>query len=245
MEFFHIPTPEWWEASEGPIVGDMFEGVYAPNINSGLLTEMRVMGGMKVASTGHDHVNDWCGTWYGISLCYGGGVGYTTYGRTGWNRRARLFEVYESGRIASWKRLDDDAFSMIDMQDLTGVRPLEEFCEASAPSSCPNGCAMWDDLSSDFNTRSQSAVNGKWYDGVGPNNRCCARPYYDQDSGPWCFCRGTAETSAGSSWGHCSSGLDAATEKRGTEGIQHFVEGNPCDFPLKPGATVPAYCLGK
>ena len=135
------------------------------------------------------------------------GVGYTTYGRTGWNRRARFFEVFEDGRVNSWKRLDDDAFSKIDEQELSDATPdapTEEFCEWGHPSYCSNGCALWNDLVSDFNTRSQSVVDAKWYLGVGPSSRCCSQPYYDQGNSPWCYCRGTADESAGAAWEFCS-----------------------------------------
>ena len=43
--FMHIPTPEFFDAAQGEIVGDMFEQVAAPRVNSGLLTEMRTRGG--------------------------------------------------------------------------------------------------------------------------------------------------------------------------------------------------------
>ena len=157
LSFMHIPPPEYWDASEGEIVGEMQEAVYAANVNSGLLTEMRTRGDVKLMTVGHDHVNDFCGVWQGINLCYGGGMGYTTYGRADWARRARVFELYEGGEIVSYKRLDNAEFSKIDEQQLFG-EPLV--------------------LKSS-----------------GPVNR-------------------------------------------------HFVEGNPCDLPLKPGALeLPVKCL--
>jgi hypothetical protein len=53
----------------------------------------------KVMTVGHDHVNDYCGRWHGIELCYGGGAGFHAYGKTGWARRARFFELDASGTI--------------------------------------------------------------------------------------------------------------------------------------------------
>lgn len=38
-------------------------------------------GDVKVVSVGHDHVNNFCSPHAGISLCYGGGTGYDTYGQ--------------------------------------------------------------------------------------------------------------------------------------------------------------------
>lgn len=124
MLFMHIPTPEFFDAAQGEIVGDMFENVAAPQVNSGLLTEMRTRGDVKVVAVGHDHVNDYCGVWQGMNLCYGGGVGWTTYGRNDWARRARVYELYESGEVVSYKRLDDLAFSKIDEQQLVGGSSL-------------------------------------------------------------------------------------------------------------------------
>ncbi len=172
ITFMHIPPIEYREASAGEIVGDMFEGIFAPDVNSGLLTEMRTRGDVKIMTVGHDHVNDFCGVWQGIDLCYGGGIGnasllfcnspatcptadlcveryrqsrdtqpfpfscfaysvflihlfshllgigYTTYGRPDWPRRARLFELFETGEVISYKRLDDLAYSKIDEQQL-------------------------------------------------------------------------------------------------------------------------------
>lgn len=69
-------------------------------------------------------------------------------------------------------------------------------------SSCPQGCALWSNLASDNNTRTQSVVDAKWGSGIAPSNalRNCARPYYDQDTKPWCYCK----NAYGTKWGYCA-----------------------------------------
>ena len=77
---------------------------------------------MRAVFAGHDHINDWCLPIKAgdadaegrdtINLCYGGGVGYHTYGRVGWARRVRVVEIDEHAKSAStWKRLDDSSVS--------------------------------------------------------------------------------------------------------------------------------------
>lgn len=78
---------------------------------------------MRATFVGHDHVNDYCGRYPGDQMmwaCYGGGIGYGTYGRLLSPRRARIVELAYNGTLSaeSWKRLDDDAFSRIDVQKL-------------------------------------------------------------------------------------------------------------------------------
>lgn len=105
----------------------MQEGVGCASVNSGVLSTFVSTGDIKAAFTGHDHVNNFCGKFEGISLCYGGGFGYHAYGKAGWSRRARvIMATLEKGEktwqgvtsIKTWKRLDDAAFTKIDEQTL-------------------------------------------------------------------------------------------------------------------------------
>jgi hypothetical protein len=84
---------------------------------------------------GHDHLNDFCGRllikkdesptgskppkpypW----LCYGGPSSYVAYGKTGWPCRLRVIQVEQFGqKVLTWKTLDDEALSVIDVQTLT------------------------------------------------------------------------------------------------------------------------------
>ena len=119
IAFFHIPTPEWSSVTER--IGDKNEDVTSSRVNSGVLTQMLSRGDISVVSVGHDHINDYCGVWHNLSLCYSGGVGYTTYGQAGWPRRARVFEIDRSGHVTTWKRLDDLSMTEKDRQTLTSV----------------------------------------------------------------------------------------------------------------------------
>ncbi len=73
------------------------------------------------------------------------------------------------------------------------------------PQSCTNGCARWDNLAADGNTRNQNDVNAKWTGGQPPANagNMCAMPSNDDagSQGPWCYCAGTNDTS----WGYCQN----------------------------------------
>jgi hypothetical protein len=65
------------------ISGNMFETVCAADMDSGAFTAFVETGGVKATFVGHDHVNDYCGSYHGIYLCYQGGVGYSAYGQAG------------------------------------------------------------------------------------------------------------------------------------------------------------------
>lgn len=127
LGFFHIPLYEVRYLGGSEIVGEMQEGVGCASINSGVLSTFVSTGDIKAVFTGHDHVNDFCGKYEGIWLCYGGGFGYHAYGKAGWSRRARVIvATLEKGEktwqgvtsIKTWKRLDDTTFTKIDEQTL-------------------------------------------------------------------------------------------------------------------------------
>jgi hypothetical protein len=57
---------------------------------------------------GHDHVNDFEGTLFGLRLCYGRGSGFSTYGRDGMPRGARMIEMKEGERgFETWMSLEN------------------------------------------------------------------------------------------------------------------------------------------
>ncbi|PIA43706.1 hypothetical protein AQUCO_01800035v1, partial [Aquilegia coerulea] len=125
LTFFHIPIPEVRQLWYTKFKGQFQEGVACSTVNSGVLETLTSMGDVKAVFLGHDHLNDFCGEINGIWFCYGGGSGYHGYGKIGWLRRARIIlvelekgnhEWMEVEKIKSWKRLDDDNLSKIDMQ---------------------------------------------------------------------------------------------------------------------------------
>ena len=93
-------------AAKTPISGQQQEACSSPSVDSGLFTAFLERGDVKIASVGHDHNNDYCGSWYGVELCYGGGAGFHAYGKLGWPRRARIYEFHANSTISTYKRLD-------------------------------------------------------------------------------------------------------------------------------------------
>ena len=69
LAFFHIPILEYELVTDK--VGDTQEGVFDADLNSGLFTAFVEAGDVKATFVGHDHVNDYCGKYYSLNLCYG------------------------------------------------------------------------------------------------------------------------------------------------------------------------------
>ena len=82
LAYFHIPIPEYNAAFMNPsmVVGEKQEVINSASVNSGLFTSLVEAGDVKATFVGHDHVNDYCGSLLDINLCFGGGIGYHTYG---------------------------------------------------------------------------------------------------------------------------------------------------------------------
>ncbi|MCP3895785.1 MAG: metallophosphoesterase family protein [Bacteroides sp.] len=84
LAFLHIPLPEYtqaWESLETKRYGDRNEKECAPNVNSGLFVNLLQGGDVMGAFAGHDHVNDYIATLYGVALAYGrASGGSNTYG---------------------------------------------------------------------------------------------------------------------------------------------------------------------
>lgn len=111
LAFFHIPLPEYNQAwDSGKAIGVKQESVADSPVNSGLFKVMVEMGDIMGVFVGHDHVNDYVGEVEGIYLGYGRGTGYSTYGRDGFPRGARVIELLEGQRkFRTWTRLETGA----------------------------------------------------------------------------------------------------------------------------------------
>ena len=120
IAFFHIPLPEYETCKLKNMTGSHYDKVGSSQINSGFFSQViSDHNEIKMINVGHDHINDYCGSCYGVYLCYGGGVGYKTYGKTGWDRRLRVIEISEWGKkIKTWKRLHNKDISTIDIQTI-------------------------------------------------------------------------------------------------------------------------------
>ncbi|KAF9111391.1 purple acid phosphatase [Mortierella sp. AM989] len=101
------------------IVGDKNEGVSTPSYNSGMFEAFFESKDVRATTAGHDHNNDYCLNHRGINLCYGGGLGYGTYGAASIPRRSRVFEIRNRGdRVDTWKRLDSEEMTLVGEQTL-------------------------------------------------------------------------------------------------------------------------------
>ena len=127
IAFFHIPIPEYGTCKLSNLTGHgVLELTVSADTNSGLFSKFVERGDIRMVNVGHDHLNDFCGlcqvTDRQIWLCYGGGVGYTTYGRVDHARRVRIIELSDFGQtIRTWKRLDlrEKSYPMVDETDLS------------------------------------------------------------------------------------------------------------------------------
>lgn len=110
LAFFHIPFPEYNEASAAPgnpLIGQRGEKACSPAINTGMFAAMLEAGDVMGTFVGHDHVNNYVTPWHGILLCYGQfSGGMTTY--TDGRRGARVIELTEGERgFKTWIRMSD------------------------------------------------------------------------------------------------------------------------------------------
>jgi len=104
LMFFHICLPEFekmWKA--GGAVGERNEAECPARINSGLFAAALDRGDVLGMYVGHDHVNTYEGSWFGIRLGFGGSIGYASYGLDAQGepgrdrlRGARVFMIREA-----------------------------------------------------------------------------------------------------------------------------------------------------
>jgi 3',5'-cyclic AMP phosphodiesterase CpdA len=108
LAFFHIPLPEYDEVwDHHPCVGYKYEAICCPRVNTGFFAALHEAGDVRGTFVGHDHINDFEGTLYGIRLCYGRGSGRNTYGKDGFPLGARVICIEESsGDFATWLCLE-------------------------------------------------------------------------------------------------------------------------------------------
>ncbi|KAG9072672.1 purple acid phosphatase [Linnemannia hyalina] len=160
LAFFHIPIPEYAlvdgdnddndngdddgedglkKKENGKMVGDKVEGVSSPSYNSGMFDAIFESKDVRATTAGHDHLNDYCLDHRGIELCFGGGLGYGSYGRGSIYRRSRVFEILKNGdRVDTWKRLDDDDLTIIGQQTLFEGPKVHDSSSPSERHGRPN-----------------------------------------------------------------------------------------------------------
>jgi len=74
LAFFHIPLPEYYKAWTNKTVtpvGVRNEDECSPEINTGMFAAMLECGDVMGTFVGHDHINDYIGIHFNITLAYG------------------------------------------------------------------------------------------------------------------------------------------------------------------------------
>ncbi len=97
--YLHIPLPEHNVIAKNPevcgMVGEKREGIACSELNHGLFAACLVRGDVKGIFVGHDHVNDFCGTYCGIKLGFNAAMAYDEYNADDM-RGCRIFEISEN-----------------------------------------------------------------------------------------------------------------------------------------------------
>lgn len=95
----HIALPEYVIAykntAESYYEGTRREGVGCSPINSGMFNAILDRGDVKTLICGHDHINDYTGSFLGIKMCYDAGLNYDGYCADDL-RGGRVFEISEA-----------------------------------------------------------------------------------------------------------------------------------------------------
>lgn len=154
LAYQHIPLPQHQTiiTDKLPIVGQYHETVCCPVIDTGLHAAFQAMGDVKALTVGHDHTNDFCGVYEGITYCYDGhgSYGASGYGEPDWPIRARVWHVSAMGAtIDTYKALDTLAGGIpvpnrvIDLQTVWSRAPVAALALSLTEGSpaCPPGFA--------------------------------------------------------------------------------------------------------
>lgn len=129
LMFFHIPLPESYaKADKDPQTGaDLIVGMkedkgQGASKESDGFFEKAVLKAMvsehnagkaetevKVIANGHCHLTESCRRVKGVWLCFGGGGSYSGYGKIGFDRRFRVYDISDYGEtIETYKRTEKD-----------------------------------------------------------------------------------------------------------------------------------------
>lgn len=92
LAFQHMALPEHAEVYRyETCYGTRREGCCPPAINTGFFAAMLQAGHSPSLFVGHDHVNDYYGKMYGVTLGYGRATGFGSYGAQDFARGGRVF----------------------------------------------------------------------------------------------------------------------------------------------------------
>ncbi|KRN97979.1 metallophosphoesterase [Companilactobacillus kimchiensis] len=93
--FMHIPIPEYKMVDREKITGSFGEPVCSPDLNSGLFHEILNQNNIKAMISGHDHFNNFSGSYAGIQLNYGNVTGYNC--KSDLIRGVTQYDLYSDG----------------------------------------------------------------------------------------------------------------------------------------------------
>ncbi len=89
----------WQHRENHHVTGEKNEDVASGAFNSGLFGAVMARGDVVGIFVGHDHVNDFVGSYFGVPLGYSANTGFGTYGLEGEEpdrlRGARVFLIRE------------------------------------------------------------------------------------------------------------------------------------------------------
>lgn len=110
--FLHIPLLEYdtvWQRKLAK--GVLKEPVCTYGEDGSAIKQLKQFGDVKACFCGHDHVNDYGGTWDGIEMVYGRATGHAGYGGNKLKKGGKLItaNLTESGKGSySWKTVFAD-----------------------------------------------------------------------------------------------------------------------------------------
>ncbi|KAF5362132.1 hypothetical protein D9756_002488 [Leucocoprinus leucothites] len=139
LMFFHIPLPESYSppdidpqskksldvgisGQEDPGNAKKNGGMFEKGILRAMESSHTANGHtleVKAVANGHCHITENCRRVKGVWLCFGGGSSYSGYGKIGFDRRFRVYEISDYGEtIKTWKRTEHD--DIVDEMILAG-----------------------------------------------------------------------------------------------------------------------------
>jgi len=162
LAFYHIPTLEYAVVCrDSNTVGSTLEDVCSPTLNTGLTAAFMERGDVLGTFVGHDHNNDFIGTYRDrIALAYGRKTGYAAAYKEVLERGARVINIYEDER-----RFDSY------IRTLSGKEGVYSFEQGLAIANHPiaNGSfiqealvARWDDARWQEEFRTLKAIGMKY-----------------------------------------------------------------------------------
>ncbi|KAJ7115908.1 Metallo-dependent phosphatase-like protein [Mycena epipterygia] len=141
LMFFHIPLSETYDKADTSSTGrpldigitgleakgnpKQSDGFFEKGILKALESDhvSNNVQEVKVIGHGHCHVTENCRRVKGVWFCFGGGGSYSGYGKLGFDRRFRIYDISDYGEtIRTYKRTEHDGFqdSVVDNVVLVG-----------------------------------------------------------------------------------------------------------------------------